>query len=165
MKITAVETVRLGEFPNLVWIRLKTDEGLTGLGETFMGAAAVEAYIHESAAPKLIGRDPIQIEAINKSLINYLGWRGTGVETRGNSAIDIALWDLFGKAIGRPVCEALGGKSRDRIRVYNTCAGYKYIRDERSQAVANWGRRQQPRSLRGPRSLPSPRRRACPVAA
>jgi galactonate dehydratase len=139
MKITAVETVRLGEFPNLVWIRLGTDEGLTGLGETFMGAAAVEAYIHESAAPKLIGRDPIQIEAINKSLINYLGWRGTGVETRGNSAIDIALWDLFGKAIGRPVCEALGGKSRDRIRVYNTCAGYKYIRDERSQAVANWG--------------------------
>jgi galactonate dehydratase len=139
MKITAVETVRLGEFPNLVWIRLRTDEGLSGLGETFMGAAAVEAYIHESAAPKLIGRDPIQIEAINKSLINYLGWRGTGVETRGNSAIDIALWDLFGKAIGRPVCEALGGKSRDRIRVYNTCAGYKYIRDERSQAVANWG--------------------------
>ncbi len=139
MKITAVETVRLGEFPNLVWIRLRTDEGLTGLGETFMGAAAVEAYIHESAAPKLIGRDPIQIEAINKSLINYLGWRGTGVETRGNSAIDIALWDLFGKAIGRPVCEALGGKSRDRIRIYNTCAGYKYIRDERSQAVANWG--------------------------
>jgi galactonate dehydratase len=139
MKITAVETVRLGEFPNLIWIRLRTDEGLVGLGETFMGAAAVEAYIHESAAPKLIGRDPIQIEAINKSLINYLGWRGTGVETRGNSAIDIALWDLFGKAIGRPVCEALGGKSRDRIRVYNTCAGYKYIRDERSQAVANWG--------------------------
>jgi len=139
MKITAVETVRLGEFPNLIWVRLRTDEGLTGLGETFMGAAAVEAYIHESAAPKLVGRDPIQIEAINKSLINYLGWRGTGVETRGNSAIDIALWDLFGKAIGRPVCEALGGKSRDRIRVYNTCAGYKYIRDERSQAVANWG--------------------------
>jgi galactonate dehydratase len=139
MKITAVETVRLGEFPNLVWVRLRTDEALTGLGETFMGAAAVEAYIHESAAPKLIGRDPIQIEAINRSLIKYLGWRGTGVETRGNSAIDIALWDLFGKAIGRPVCEALGGKSRDRIRVYNTCAGYKYIRDERSQAVANWG--------------------------
>jgi galactonate dehydratase len=139
VKITAVDTVRLGEFPNLVWVRLRTDEGLTGLGETFMGAAAVEAYIHESAAPKLIGRDPIQIEAINRNLLNYLGWRGTGVETRGNSAIDIALWDLFGKSAGLPVCEALGGKSRDRIRVYNTCAGYKYIRDERSQAVANWG--------------------------
>ncbi len=139
MKITAVDTIRLGEFPNLIWIRLRTDEGLTGLGETFMGAAAVEAYVHESAAPRLVGRDPLQIEAIDRDLMNYLGWRGTGVETRGNSAIDIALWDLFGKATGLPVCEALGGRSRDRIRVYNTCAGYKYIRDERSQAVANWG--------------------------
>jgi galactonate dehydratase len=139
VKVTAIETIRLGEFPNLIWVRLKTDEGLTGLGETFMGAAAVEAYIHESAASKLIGRDPLQIEALNRSLINYLGWRGTGVETRGNSAIDIALWDMFGKATGLPVCEALGGRSRDRIRVYNTCAGYKYIRDERSQAVSNWG--------------------------
>ena len=139
MKITAVETVRLGEFPNLIWVRLHTDQGITGLGETFMGAEAVEAYIHESVAPKLHGRDPMQIEAVNRDLMNYLGWRGTGVETRGNSAIDIALWDIFGKAIGRPVCEALGGKSRERIRVYNTCAGYKYIRDSRSQAVANWG--------------------------
>ena len=87
MKITAVETVRLGEFPNLVWVRLRTDEGLTGLGETFMGAAAVEAYIHESAAPRLIGRDPIQIEAINRRLINYLGWRGTGPATRPRSSL------------------------------------------------------------------------------
>ena len=139
MKITAVETVRLGEFPNLIWVRLHTDQGITGLGETFMGAEAVEAYIHESVAPKLHGRDPMQIEALNRDLMNYLGWHGAGVETRGNSAIDIALWDIFGKAIGRPVCEALGGKSRERIRVYNTCAGYKYIRDSRSQAVANWG--------------------------
>ena len=44
MKITQVETVRLGEFPNIIWVRLHTDEGLVGLGETFMGAQAVEAY-------------------------------------------------------------------------------------------------------------------------
>ena len=139
MKITAVETIRLGEFPNLIWVRLHTDEGLVGLGETFMGAAAVEAYIHESAAARLIGRDPLQIEAIGRDLLTYLGWRGAGVETRGNSAIDIALWDLFGQAAGLPLAEALGGRSRDRIRIYNTCAGYRYIRDTRAQAVANWG--------------------------
>ena len=138
MRITALETIRLGEFANLVWVRLHTDEGLVGLGETFMGASAVEAYLHDTVAPKLLGTDPIQIEARNASLANYLGWRGSGVETRGNSAVDIALWDLFGKAAGRPVCEVLGGKSRDSIRTYNTCAGYKYIRDARSQAVANW---------------------------
>lgn len=139
MKITALETVRLGEFPNLVWVRLHTDDGVTGLGETFMGAAAVEAYLHETVAPKLVGRDPLQIEAINRDLIGYLGWRGAGVETRGNSAVDIALWDIFGKALGVPVAVALGGRSRETIRTYNTCAGYRYVRDTRAQAVANWG--------------------------
>ncbi|MFW5680764.1 MAG: mandelate racemase/muconate lactonizing enzyme family protein, partial [Pseudomonadota bacterium] len=139
MKITKVETLRLGEFPNLIWVRLHTDEGLIGLGETFMGAAAVEAYLHETAAPKLLGRDPLAIEAIDRDLIGYLGWRGAGVETRGNSAVNLALWDLFGKAHGRPVADMLGGRSRERIRVYNTCAGYRYVRDTRAQAVANWG--------------------------
>lgn len=139
MRITFVDTVRVGEFPNIIWVRIHTDEGLTGLGETFMGAAAVEAYIHETVAPKLIGRDPLQIEAINRDLIGYLGWRGAGVETRGNSAVDIALWDLFGQALGVPVSVALGGRSRDSIRTYNTCAGYQYVRDTRAQAVENWG--------------------------
>ena len=139
MKIISLETIRLAEFANLVWVRLHTDEGLVGLGETFMGAAAVEAYLHETVAPKIVGRDPLQIEAINRDLLGYLGWRGAGVETRGNSAVDIALWDLFGKALGVPVCVALGGRSRDTVRTYNTCAGYRYVRDARAQAVANWG--------------------------
>ncbi|MCX7384281.1 MAG: mandelate racemase/muconate lactonizing enzyme family protein, partial [Alphaproteobacteria bacterium] len=138
MKITSVETIRLGEFPNLIWVRVHTDEGITGLGETFMGAAAVEAYIHETAGPRLIGKNPLHIEARRQELVNYLGWRGTGVETRGNSAIDIALWDIFAKAAGMPLVDALGGRSRDSIRTYNTCAGYKYIRDATNQLVANW---------------------------
>jgi galactonate dehydratase len=139
VKITSLETIRLAEFANLIWVRLHTDEGLVGLGETFLGAAAVEAYLHETVAPKIVGRDPMQIEAINRDLLGYLGWRGAGVETRGNSAVDIALWDLFGKALGVPVSVALGGRSRDSVRTYNTCAGYRYVRDVRAQTVANWG--------------------------
>jgi len=139
MKITQLETVRLDEFPNIIWVRLHTDEGLTGLGETFMGAEAVEAYLHEWAATRLLGKDPLAIEARNRDLMGYLGWRGSGVETRGNSAADIALWDLFGKAAGMPVHTALGGRSRDAIRIYNTCAGYQYIRSNQNQTSANWG--------------------------
>ena len=139
MKITQVETIRLGEFPNIIWVRLYTDEGLVGLGETFMGAAAVEAYLHEWVAPKLLGQDPLAIEARNRDITGYLGWRGSGVETRGNSAIDIALWDIFGKAANMPVHTALGGKSRDSIRIYNTCAGYQYVRSATNQTTANWG--------------------------
>ena len=139
MKITQLETIRLGEFPNIIWVRLHTDEGLVGLGETFMGAEAVEAYLHEWAAPKLLGKNPLAIEARNKELMGYLGWRGSGVETRGNSAIDIALWDIFGKAANMPVHTALGGASRDEIRIYNTCAGYQYIRSATAQTSSNWG--------------------------
>jgi L-alanine-DL-glutamate epimerase-like enolase superfamily enzyme len=139
LKITQLETLRLGEFPNIIWVRLHTDEGLTGLGETFMGAAAVEAYLHEWAAPKLLGQDPLAIESRNRDITGYLGWRGSGVETRGNSAIDIALWDIFGKAANMPVHTALGGKSRDSIRIYNTCAGYQYVRSATNQTTSNWG--------------------------
>ena len=139
MKITQVETIRLGEFPNIIWIRLHTDEGLVGLGETFMGAAAVEAYLHEWVAPKLLGHDPLAIESRNRDITGYLGWRGSGVETRGNSAVDIALWDIFGKSANMPVHTALGGKSRDSIRIYNTCAGYQYVRSADNQTTANWG--------------------------
>lgn len=139
MKIREIETVRLGEFPNIIWLRVHTDEGITGLGETFMGAAAVESYVHEWLAPRVVGKDPLQIEARNRDVTGYLGWRGSGVETRGNSAFDIALWDIFGKAAGLPVHTALGGKSRDAIRVYNTCAGYQYIRSNANQTSSNWG--------------------------
>ena len=96
MKLTQIETDRLGELTNIIWVRLHTDEGLVGLGETFIGAQAVEDYLHEWVAPKLLGKDPLAIEARNENSMGYPGWRGSGVETCGNSAVDIALGDIFG---------------------------------------------------------------------
>ncbi|MDA1311523.1 MAG: mandelate racemase/muconate lactonizing enzyme family protein, partial [Proteobacteria bacterium] len=55
MKISAIETIRIAEFPNLLWVHVHTDEGLIGLGETFYGPGAAEAHIHETIAPVLIG--------------------------------------------------------------------------------------------------------------
>lgn len=139
MKITAVETIRLEEFPNLLWVKVHTDEGLVGLGETFFLARTVEAYLHEHAAPQLLGRDPLAIDAIARDLVGYLGFRSTGAEMRGNSAIDIALWDLFGKATGQPIAQLLGGFTRPSIRTYNTCAGSSYMRSDKGQRVENYG--------------------------
>jgi galactonate dehydratase len=139
VKVTKIETVRLDEFSNIIWVRVHTDEGIVGLGETFFGAQAVEAYLHETVAPYLIGKDPLQIDKHSRGLYGYLGYRSSGVETRGNSAVDIALWDIFGKAVNMPVYQLLGGLSREQIRIYNTCAGYKYIRGANRQAVDNWG--------------------------
>ena len=139
MKITRLETLRLGEFPNLVWVRVHTDEGVVGLGETSYAAQSVEAYLHEYVAPRVLGRDPFEIEALTRSLAGYLGWRGSGVETRAVSAFDIALWDLYGKACNQPLYQVLGGASRQRVRTYNTCAGYRYIRAAGGQNTKNWG--------------------------
>jgi galactonate dehydratase len=139
LKVTALETIQLAEFANLVWVRVHTDQGLVGLGETFFGANAVAAYVHETLAPYLIGKDPLQIDLHSRRLNGYVGFNSTGAEARGNSAVDLALWDLFGKATGLPVYQLLGGASRDRIRIYHTCAGYGYIRARPVQAVDNWG--------------------------
>jgi L-alanine-DL-glutamate epimerase-like enolase superfamily enzyme len=139
MKITKLETVRLAEFPKIVWLRVHTDEGLTGLGETSYAAGSVETYLHEHVAPRVLGRDPLAVESLARSVQDYLGYRSSGVETRALSALDLALWDLFGKQCNQPVYQMLGGASRQSVRTYNTCAGYRYARDTRGQVSANWG--------------------------
>jgi galactonate dehydratase len=139
MKITKLETLRLKERPNLLWVLVHTDEGLVGLGETFFIAETVETYLHEYVAPRVIGRDPLQIDLLAADLVGYLGFRSTGAEVRGNSAFDIALWDLFGKATGQPITQLLGGFTRPEIRTYNTCAGTEYIKKATGQTTANYG--------------------------
>lgn len=139
MKITKLETIRVAERPNLVWLHVHTDDGVMGLGETFFGAGAVEAYIHDTLAPLVIGEDPLRIEYLVRKVEGYLGWRSTGAEARGNSAFDIALWDLWGKATGQPVAQLLGGFTRDSIRTYNTCAGNDYIKKDEGQNTRNFG--------------------------
>lgn len=139
MKIVEIETLRSSYQPNVCIVRLHTDEGITGIGETFYGARAVEAYVHESAAPLLLGKSDPPPELVSTLLTPYVGYQGSGAEVRGNSAIDIALWDLMGKAMGRPVYELLGGPVRRSIPVYNTCAGSSYIKEQSRQSSDNWG--------------------------
>ena len=139
MKITALETISTAEFENILWLKVHTDAGLVGLGETFFMPRAVEAYVHETLAPKLIGRDPRAIDRISKDLVGYLGFRSSGVEMRGNSALDIALWDILGKLTGQPIAQLLGGFSRPAIRTYNTCAGPIYMRRNKGQRLENYG--------------------------
>ena len=95
--------------------------------------------MHEVLAPKLIGRDPRQIDRIAKDVGGYLGFRSAGAEMRGNSALDIALWDILGKITGQPIAQLLGGFTREKIRTYNTCAGSAYMRENAGQSTANWG--------------------------
>lgn len=139
MKVTAIETIRSEEFPNILWVQVQTDEGVTGLGETFYGPASAEGHIHGLIAPYLIGKDPRNIEAHQAHLIGYIGFVGSSAEMRGRSAVDIALWDILGKTSNLPLCDLLGGSVREQIKVYNTCAGYSYVQTKPTQGTANFG--------------------------
>lgn len=129
MKITAVETiyiprgvtVHVGAITYL-WVRIHTDEGIIGLGESYPNAEAEAAIVHSRLAAVLLGRDPSAIDRLWADMflaVSYSGW--AGAEMRAISAVDIALWDLLGKAMGQPVYKLLGGASRQSIRIYNTC--------------------------------------------
>ena len=137
--ISRIRTLRLEDFGNMVWVEVETSDGAVGIGEGCLGPLAIEAYIHEIAAPYLLGRDALDIERHDRAMRGYLGYDGAGVETRGNGAINLALWDLAGQVTGRPLHELLGGRVRDRIRAYNTCAGYEYARSGGQLQLANSG--------------------------
>lgn len=140
MKITAIETVRLEGFDNSIWVEVHTDAGIVGLGETHFAVRPIETWVHEWAAPYLLGKDPLRIDAHSRHFLNfYLGFASTGTEVRGASAIDIALWDTLGQDTGKSICQLLGGATRERVPVYNTCAGYQYMRRKPEQSVGNWG--------------------------
>ncbi|GAA2110097.1 mandelate racemase/muconate lactonizing enzyme family protein [Microlunatus panaciterrae] len=138
MKIDRIDTVQHEDFPNLLHVLVHTDDGVVGTGETFYGAEAVEAQIHAVAAPLLLGADPLRINAHNRTLQGYVGYTGSGAETRARSAIDIALWDIRARAAGVPLYDSLGGLTRSSIRTYNTCAGSHYVR-RHGQSTRNWG--------------------------
>ena len=136
MKVTAIETIGLAEFPFLFWLRVHTDDGLVGTGETFWAPEPVAAYIHSNVASYLLGKDPRDIELHDRRLGSvYVGARDSGAEMRGNSAVNIALWDIYGQALGEPVWRLLGGRTHDSVPIYNTCAGYGHIRATKRNAL------------------------------
>jgi len=133
MKITRIDTTywRSGADlpwkPNWVWVRVYTDSGLVGLGETYPRNEAEASLVHSTIAGLLLGRDPRDIERIWVDLYRTFDFQVTGgAEMRALSAIDLALWDLMGKALDLPVYRLLGGRSNPQVRLYNTCFAHKY---------------------------------------
>lgn len=103
-------------------VELRTDEGLTGWGECF-GAGAValanRTIVEQVIQPMLLGRDPFDREAIWHHVYNLLRDHGQkGMPLQALSGVDIALWDVVGKALGQPLYRLLGGRCRERIEVY-----------------------------------------------
>jgi len=138
MKISKVRTYVHDDFPNVFHVEIETDEGITGLGESYYFASSIAHFTQEFAAPQILGKNPLDREELSKSLTTYVGYNGSGVETRTRSAIDVALWDIESKSKNLPLYKLLGGSSPRKLRVYNTCAGKEYMRRS-NQSSKSWG--------------------------
>lgn len=127
-KIVAIETRIPDEYMSgLLLVRVHTDSGLVGHGETYYAPHAVAAMIHDWMARRLMGASALAIEAHWRFLYERSRAFGTGgTELRALSALDLALWDIVGQVCHQPIWQLLGGKVRDRIPVYNSCAGPLY---------------------------------------
>jgi len=122
MKITKLTTYIVP--PRWCFLEIETDEGISGWGEPVLeGRAASVAAVVEELADYLIGKDPFLIE--DHWTVLYRGgfYRGGGLHMSALAGIDQALWDIKGKALGVPIHQLLGGKVRDRIRVYSWIGG------------------------------------------
>ena len=127
MKITAVTPVPVSSdtpsgLRNYMFVKVETDEGITGWGEATSGPMAVATMVEEFGE-QLIGKDPGRIEQHWQTLYHHFHVRGGVVQMSAISGIEIALWDIKGKALGAPVYELLGGPMRDRIWCYGRWDG------------------------------------------
>ncbi len=105
---------------NWIFVRVETDEGLIGNGEatTEYHELAVVAMIEQHFAPLLVGQDPTRVHHAWQQMHRLFWWRGGVVASSAASGIEQALWDITGKAFGLPVYKLLGGRVRDRVRLY-----------------------------------------------
>lgn len=120
-------------------VEVQADSGLTGYGFTAITEEeVVAAAVNEVAAPALLGEDPLAHERIWERLYWLLSPRGqTGYASHAIAAIDVALWDLKGKALGQPVWRLLGG-ARAKVPVYTTFGFGAYSREELAAAAKWW---------------------------
>ncbi|MEM8814525.1 MAG: enolase C-terminal domain-like protein [Pseudomonadota bacterium] len=121
LKITDLKTflVDAGNDENFVFVKLYTNQGITGLGEgTLSNKGEVIAAAIEAHKRYLVGKDPAEIERHWRGMFIGPRYRGGPVLMSALSAVEIALWDILGQALGQPIWQLLGGKARDKVRLY-----------------------------------------------
>lgn len=122
-----------------VLVQVETDAGIVGIGEAHAPYApqVAIAIINHVLAPALIGQDPRAVDVLWETMYSTMRLRGhsTGFMTEAISGVDIALWDIFGKAVGLPVYQLLGGPHRNRVKAYASGVPGRTIEEQVANAV------------------------------
>lgn len=137
LAITAARVIVTSPGRNFVTLKIETAQGVYGIGDATLNGRekAVVSYLEDHVIPVLIGRDARRIEDIWQYLYRGAYWRRGPVTMRAIAAVDVALWDIKAKALGAPLCDLLGGRSRDAVMVYGHANG-----DDIAQTVDAVGR-------------------------
>ncbi len=145
MKITNIGAVVLQPMP-WVLVRVRTDEGLVGLGEAYHGAGVHQIAVDERLTKALIGQDPRHVDRLFHDMQRVMSASGffQGAVMSAISGIEMALWDLTGQIYGAPIWQLLGGRFRDQVRVYNDCHAGD---DETPEAYAQTARETEARGF------------------
>src|SRR2546423_796146 len=120
MKITRLETLMANAgLRNYLFVRLHTDSGLTGIGEASLEwqEKTVETILHEWVDGRVVGRDPFDVERTVGNMIRDQYQGGSTIMT-AISSVEIAMWDIIGKACNQPVYRLIGGRYHDRLPAY-----------------------------------------------
>jgi len=130
LRIVSIETsIPRSILPGLIVVRIRTEDGTEGFGETYYGPEAVASLIHDWMASRLLGADALAIESHWRFFYERFANFGVrGAELRAISAIDLALWDILGKVCKQPVTRLLGGPVRKAVPAYNSCGHPSYGR-------------------------------------
>src|SRR5262245_4629298 len=125
MKIAEARVIVCSPGRNFVTLKLVTADGLHGIGDATLNGRelAVASYLQEHVVPLLIGRDARRIEDTWQYLYKGAYWRRGPVTMTSIAAVDMALWDILGKAANMPVYRLLGGASREAVMVYGHANG------------------------------------------
>ena len=119
-EIVAARVIVTSPGRNFVTLKIETRSGISGLGDATLNGRelAVASYLQDHVVPNLIGRDAGRIEDLWQFLYRGAYWRRGPVTMTAIAAVDVALWDILGKLAGLPVCQLLGGRSREGALVY-----------------------------------------------
>ena len=125
MKIIDAKVIVCSPGRNFVTLKIVTEDGLTGLGDATLNGRelAVATYLSEHVVPLLVGRDARRIEDTWHYLYKGVYWRKGAVTMTAIAAVDMALWDIAGKAANKPVYQLFGGASREEVLVYSHANG------------------------------------------
>jgi mannonate dehydratase len=138
VKITGAKVIVCSPGRNFVTLKVHTDEGVYGLGDATLNGRelAVASYLDDHVVPLLVGRDPFDVEDCWQYLYKGAYWRRGPVTMTAIAAVDVALWDIKGKALGTPVYNLLGGRSRTGVLCYGHASGATL--EETVDAVARY---------------------------